>query len=109
MVLVPGGGASLLLHGRRPGNADLPLRVATALAAGYAVAALVAFALALGGWLTRPAFLVALAAASATLWAAALRRRSGHHRRVPGGHPAGAGGGGGGPGGDGRTPPRRLC
>src|SRR3954447_8781607 len=86
MVLVPGGGASLLLHGRRPGNADLPLRVATALAAGYAVAALVAFALALGGWLTRPAFLVALAAASATLWAAALRRRSGHHRRLPDGH-----------------------
>ncbi|HYU56741.1 MAG TPA: hypothetical protein VEO00_01655, partial [Actinomycetota bacterium] len=74
VVLVPGLGATLALW--RPGEVGLPTRMALAAGFGYAIWALIAFALAMLHALRAPVLVPLMAAATAGLWWFGLRRGS---------------------------------
>lgn len=81
LLLVPGLGASFALY--RPGELELPSRLALAFALGYGVSALTSYVLALAGaFYAVPAFTL-VGASAAACWAVAWRRarRLGRLRR----------------------------
>jgi hypothetical protein len=73
-VLLPGTGAALAIF--RPSGVSFPTLLASMVAFGYALTAIVAAILMLLGYLTKPAVVVTLIVVTAVLWIIGLRRNS---------------------------------
>jgi hypothetical protein len=72
--LVPGTGAALAIY--RPGDCSLPTLIASGVAFGYAIVAILCAVLMLIGILTAPAVVVTIIVLSSALWVIGLRRTS---------------------------------